>query len=63
MVQCLPARIDSHVETFDMLEGAYMSWDEEERRVAEILGVKEGEALPDVSSVALDINLVVLHLS
>jgi hypothetical protein len=26
-----------------------MSWDEEERRVAEILGVKKGEALPDVS--------------
>ena len=26
-----------------------MSWDEEERRVAEIFGVKEGEALPDVS--------------
>ena len=26
-----------------------MSWDEDERRVAEILGVKEGEALPDVS--------------
>jgi hypothetical protein len=26
-----------------------MSWDEEERRVAEIFGVKEGEALPSVS--------------
>ncbi len=26
-----------------------MSWDEEERRVAEILGVQEGEALPHVS--------------
>src|SRR5438093_10580335 len=26
-----------------------MSWDEEERRVAEILGVKKGEGLPDVS--------------
>jgi hypothetical protein len=26
-----------------------MSWDDEERRVAEILGVKEGEALPAVS--------------
>ena len=26
-----------------------MSWDEEERRVAEILGVKKGEALPHVS--------------
>ena len=26
-----------------------MSWDEEERRVAEIVGVKKGEALPDVS--------------
>src|SRR6266436_6600344 len=26
-----------------------MSWAEEQRRVAEILGVKEGEALPDVS--------------
>jgi hypothetical protein len=26
-----------------------MSWDEEERRVAEILGVQEGEALPGVS--------------
>jgi Calcium binding len=26
-----------------------MSWDEEERRVAEILGVKQGEVLPDVS--------------
>ena len=26
-----------------------MSWDEDARRVAEIFGVKEGEALPDVS--------------
>jgi len=26
-----------------------MSWDEEARRVAEIFGVKKGEALPDVS--------------
>ena len=26
-----------------------MSWDEEEKRVAEILGVKEGQALPGVS--------------
>jgi hypothetical protein len=26
-----------------------MSWEEDERRVAEIFGVKEGEALPDVS--------------
>jgi Calcium binding len=26
-----------------------MSWDEEERRVADILGVKKGKALPDVS--------------
>jgi hypothetical protein len=26
-----------------------MSWDDEERRVAEILGVKEGETLPGVS--------------
>jgi hypothetical protein len=49
MVKCLPERIDSHVETFDMLEGAHMSWDEEERRVAEIFGVKEGEGLPNVS--------------
>jgi len=30
-----------------------MSWDDEERRVADILGVKEGQALPGVSKKTL----------
>jgi hypothetical protein len=30
-------------------EDAYMSWDDAERRVADIFGLQEGEALPGVS--------------
>lgn len=31
------------------LEGSQMSWDEDEKRVAEILGAKEGDKIPSVS--------------
>jgi hypothetical protein len=52
MVQCLVDGIDSHFGIAG-LGGHHVDWDEAEKRVAVILGVKKGRSLPKVSKQTL----------
>ena len=41
--------VDLHSIVRALLEGYHMSWEDDERRVAEIFGVQAGQRLPAVS--------------